>query len=224
MSSWDRPADHKGTHGVAGRDIRTGDQGVRLHDIDHTTFCSNVLDKRRPEAKRIYYAALCGFHSFVKFIIREYPQYASNVCGNYGSALHVASDAGRLQVVRLLLKHGVNVVVCGMWDQTPLQFASDAGRLDVVKCLLAHGADVNSEDESRWTPLFHAIYKGHFDVVRMLLDHMARANIHDTDGRTPLHMAFLRDNLKVTKSLVYYSSTARVQTRAIALSRPPYIS
>ena len=169
------------------------DAWVRVHDIDHIIFCSNALDKKRPEAKRLYYAALCGLHQLVKFLIRVYPQYASEVGGNYGSALHVASDAGRLQVVRLLLEHGVSVDVRGMWDQTPLQFASDAGRLDVVELLLGYGADVNSEDESRWTPLFHAISKGHLDVVRNLLDHGANVNIHDTDGRTPLHVAFLRD-------------------------------
>jgi ankyrin repeat protein len=170
------------------------DAWVKLHDVDHIIFCSNTLDKRSPEAKRFYYAALCGLPQLVKYLIRKYPQYASDVGGNYGSALHVASDAGHLRVVQLLLKHGVGVDVRGMWDQTPLQFASDAGRLDVVKFLLGHLADANSQDESRWTPLFHAISKGHLDVVLTLLEYGAHVNIQDsTDGRTPLHVAFLRD-------------------------------
>jgi ankyrin repeat protein len=170
------------------------DAWIKLHDIDHLIFCSNTLDKKRPEAKRFYYAALCGLHHLVKNLIRKYPQYAGDVGGNYGSALHVASDAGHLKIVRLLLQHGVSVDVRGMWDQTPLQFASDAGRLDVVKLLLGHRADANSEDESRWTPLFHAISKGHLNVVRTLLEHGAHVNIQDsTGGRTPLHVALLRD-------------------------------
>ena len=175
------------------------DAWVNLNDIDHVIFCSNALDKR-PEAKRFYYAALCGLHRLVKSLIYKYPQHASDVGGNYGSALHVASDAGHVKIVRLLLKHGVDVDIRGMWDQTPLQFASDAGRLEVVKLLLGHNADANSKDEYGWTSLFHAISKGHLDVVRQLLDHGAHVNIQDnTGGRTPLHVAFLRDKPQSNK-------------------------
>ena len=57
------------------------------------------------------------------------------------TALHWASDKGRLDVVRELLKAGANVNAVDEDDWTALHLASNNGHLDVVRELLRAGAD-----------------------------------------------------------------------------------
>ena len=97
---------------------------MELHDVDHgIAFLSNLPEKKHPAAKRFYYAALCGFDQLVEHLFSEYPQHANDIGSNYGSALHVASDAGHVHIVQSLLNHGVDMEVRGLWNRTPLQFA-----------------------------------------------------------------------------------------------------
>jgi len=178
------------------------DAWVQLHNVDHDIFLGDMVNKKHPRAERFYYAALCGFHELVEYLSLKYPEYVNAIGGSYGTALHVASDAGHVHVVRSLLQCGVDVDVRGLWNRTPLQFASDSGCLEVVKLLLDPGhADANSEDEYRWTPLLLATYNGHLDVVRVLLHNGADVNIQDKKGRTPLHVALLRDKPQADKSV-----------------------
>ena len=162
---------------------------VKLYDIVPHNF-----DPRPPiqaEAAPSYCAAFCGFHGIVEHLILKYPQYANAIGGDAGTALHSASDtAGHLEVVRLLLKCGVDVDSRGYWDQSPLQRASTSGHLEIVQCLLDHGADPNFQDRSQFTPLSLAVRNlRHFEIVRVLLEHNADANSQDKDGFTPLHRA-----------------------------------
>ena len=162
---------------------------VQLHDIDDNPVYSGGESDPEPGARPLYYAALCGFHELVEHLTLKYPQYTSARGGRLGTALHSASFAGHLQIVRSLLRHGVGVDVRGIADCTPLRCASESGHHDVVQFLLDHGADVNSPDDFDATPLNWAAYGGHVDVVRELLAHNADPNSKEDSGRTPLHDA-----------------------------------
>jgi hypothetical protein len=171
---------------------------VRLHDVDldHLFFFEDRPDPVEPGARPMYYAALCGFHELVERLSFKYPQCASARGGRLGTALHSASLAGHLQVVRSLLRHGVGVDVRGFRNKTPLQYASQSGHRDVVQCLLDHGADVNSHEDDHNTPLNWAAYGGHVDVVRVLLEHNADVNAKGDGVWTPLHDATLGSDSK----------------------------
>ena len=164
------------------------DAWVQLHDVDPKEYLGTMSDPE-PGARPLYYAALCGFHELVEHLCSKYPQCVSAQCGRLGTALHSASSAGHHQIVRSLLRHGVDVDVQGRWNCTPLRFASESGHRDVVLCLLDHGADVNSLEDSHNTPLNWAACCGHVDVVRVLLEHDADVNSKDYYGATPLHNA-----------------------------------
>ena len=147
--------------------------------------------KMRPGAAPLYYAAFCGFHEIVEHLLFEYPRYANAICGQWGNALHSASESGQVQVVRSLLKFGVDVDARGPWDRSPLQLASERGHLDVVLCLLDDGADVSVQDNHHWTPLHLAAREGRLEVVRVLLEHNADVNSQTDDGLTPIHSLIL---------------------------------
>ncbi|KAH9073520.1 ankyrin repeat-containing domain protein [Lactarius deliciosus] len=169
---------------------------VKLYDVDHRRWSPSLHSRIQPGAAPLYYAAFCGFREVVEHLALKYPQYANAICGNAGTALHAASDAGHVQVVRSLLKCGVDVDPRGIWNQSPLQLASIEGHLDVVRCLLEHGADANSQNDNHRTPLSYAAVRGHLGVVRVLLGHNADANSQDKDGLTPMHKALLYGNPK----------------------------
>ena len=160
---------------------------IQLHDIDHEYYDdgSDPVSEARP----LYYAALCGFDERVGHLTLKYPQHTSARGGRLGTALHSASFAGHLQIVRSLLRHGVGVDVRGHRNGTPLLLASVSGKCDVIQCLLDHGADVNSQDDLHNTPLIWAAYWGRVDAVRVLLEHSADINSKDDNGWTPLRDA-----------------------------------
>jgi hypothetical protein len=160
---------------------------IQLHDVDQYYFGQGT--RLEPGARPLYYAALCGFHELVEPLILKYPQCASARGGGRGTALHSASFAGHLQIVRSLLRHGVDVDVRGFANRTPLLFASESGHRDVIQFLIDHGADVNSQEDDLDTPLIWAAYYGHIDAVRILLKHHADVNFRGSKDGTPLHNA-----------------------------------
>ncbi|KAI9436463.1 hypothetical protein H4582DRAFT_1880234, partial [Lactarius indigo] len=171
---------------------------VRLHDPD-TGYTPPDMADPEPGARSLYYAALCGFHELVEHLIVKYPQYASALGGQRGTALHSASFAGHLQIVRLLLQHGVSVDVRDNVNGSPLQWASMEGHFDVVECLLDHGADVDLQDDHHKSSLTLAAFHGKIDIVRVLLEHNPDVHCRDNSGRTPLHDAIYGANRDATK-------------------------
>ena len=162
---------------------------LRLHDVDpadHGVF-PNVPDSELG-ARPLYYAAFCGLEGLVEHLTLKHPQFVSARGGQRGSALHSASSEGHLQVVRYLLRYGVDVNLRDSGLDTPLLLASYMGRRDIVQCLLEHGADVDLRDPFQYTPLILAVlFFGRVDIVRLLLEHNAEVNAQDNVGRTVLH-------------------------------------
>lgn len=78
---------------------------------------------------------------------------------------HWAADRGYADILRLLLKYGLNVNIPDAENQTPLHYAVSCGHLDCVELLLANGAKVNIKDNDGVDPLSLA----NDDVIRKLL-------------------------------------------------------
>ena len=192
---------------------------VQLRDIDakHSYYFLNMPDSE-PGARPLYYAALCGFYELVEQLTLRSPQYASARGGRCGTALHSASFKGHLQVVRYLLRHGVNVDVRDSGNDTSLLLASWTGHLDVVECLLEHGAVVDLRDRFDNTPLMLAASHDHVDIVRMLLEHNADADLQNVTPENPLIRAAHVGNVDVVRVLLEHN--VDVHSRAY-LSRTP---
>ena len=108
--------------------------------------------------------------------------------------LIAAAEAGRIEIVELLLKSGANVNATDRTKSrnTPLIIASAAGQTDVVKVLLAKGAEKNARDaKTGMNPLLSASVRGSRDVAKLLLDSGVRVDDADNEGRTALIWASL---------------------------------
>ncbi|CAN8097488.1 unnamed protein product [Discula destructiva] len=86
------------------------------------------------------------------------------------TALHLASENNRVEIVELLLSHGASVDAESAGQWTPLINAAEKGHADVVAKLLNAGANVSAELSNHMTALHWASYNGHEEVVRLLLE------------------------------------------------------
>lgn len=59
----------------------------------------------------------------------------------------------KANIVRLLIKHGADVVSQDRTRSTPLHMAATSGSAETVRLCIEHGADVNAKDETHLTPL-----------------------------------------------------------------------
>jgi ankyrin len=106
--------------------------------------------------------------------------------------LHVASDYGKLEIVRLLLDHCADVNMEDDHGETPLHRVSwdkykSQGGVHIAQLLLDRGADVNAQNKKHRTPLHVACYMGKLEIARLLLDRGANVNPGDGHGETPFH-------------------------------------
>jgi len=117
------------------------------------------------------------------------------------TAIIKASENGRIDVVRFLLKNGANpndedATSAG---QTPLIHASFNGHTKIIKLLLDAGADIEKKNNIPGEgPLITAVQEGKLEVVKLLLKMGADPNVENTEGET-VHMlatTFLRGDTR----------------------------
>ena len=100
--------------------------------------------------------------------------------GDYGrySALHAASRAGYVDIVRALIDAGadVNIEADAPHRAAPLHWAARAGHLEAVVLLVEAGAEVNKASglDDSLTPMRVALDGGHDDVVEYLASNGGR--------------------------------------------------
>ena len=143
-----------------------------------------------PGKAALYYAAVCGFSGVADYLIT----HADGVIAEFrrsGYPLHVASYAGHIEVVHLLLQHNsdVHAKLTEYYNWTSLHIASAGGHAKVAKLLLEHGAYIDALSTSNSTPLKFASQNGHLEVVRLLLSNGADVHIQDKDGCTAFQKA-----------------------------------
>ena len=141
-------------------------------------------------ATPLHYAAFCGMHDIVKFLIIENSQDVIAVgFDDKETPLHSASRRGHADVARLLFEHGADANIQDGRERTPLHLASGIGHVEVARVLLEHGADTKVQNVTGCGPLEWASSGGHVAVVRILLENGADAKAQDGQNYTPLHVA-----------------------------------
>lgn len=125
----------------------------------------------------------------------EVRQYVENgvdftAVDEYGaSVLIVASIAGQLAAVGVLLDAGADIGTVDPNFQTALHWAAIEGQVEVCKLLAERAADVDAPDVMGQTPLHWAIQKNRSSVVGALLEAGADPLVADSRGVTALASA-----------------------------------
>lgn len=130
-------------------------------------------------------AAREGHEEMVALLISNAAQINATTEDSKETALSMASGAGCLEVVNLLIKAGAEIE---LGSNTPLMEAAQEGHLEIVKRLHQLGANVNATNSSE-TPLTLAAENGHLAVVKYLISVGAKVDLCVDGGRTALMKA-----------------------------------
>ncbi len=144
---------------------------------------------------------------------------------NNRTPLHIASEMGRVDVVKVLLAAGADVRAQNKGGDTPLHFAAARGRVEAVKALLAGGSDVDIRSKLGFTPLHEAASWSQVGVVKVLLAAGADVNA-SYSGRvgadTPMCGVFRRlaESLDRSSAVQNYFETYTLLRNNGASARP----
>ncbi|GIK06713.1 ankyrin-2 [Aspergillus viridinutans] len=170
----------------------------------------------------ILHAALSGNVECMAFLIQEgadvYQTAPGAAPGEAWSCLHFMVIRGKMEGVKLLVEHGVDIDMVWVRGMTPVRIALEFGHFDIASYLLEHGAKVpedqdffvscatrgyvkglrlaldkvvsiDDEDSEGYTALFEAVAHGHVEAVRVLLDRGASVIIDNEGSAIPMAAA-----------------------------------
>jgi len=138
------------------------------------------------------------------------------------NALHIAAYNGSVDILKTLLKKGLNANETCSSRETPLHLACKKQHLACVEALLMFGAEADVRDNHHRTPIFAAISDSPSSslIMEQLIQHKGNINQADCKGNTPLHVAALNGLEDCVNFLIMNGSnvTAKSSKNISALS------
>ena len=105
------------------------------------------------------------------------------------SIMHLAADAGAIEILELILDVGGDVNVLDGYGRTPLYYAMFQNEIDAVAVLLARGADPMIEVNGA-TVVHLAARQGYLEILKQLVNHTPGVLLKKNKrSRIPLHYA-----------------------------------
>lgn len=115
---------------------------------------------------------------------------SANITLPHGAtALFIAVEYGRTDVIELLLKHGADIDQPNTSGDSPICCSVDKGQLAMCNLLLSHGANPNATQSNTIPPLLRAVHKNQVEIARALINAGARRDVPLVDGTTLLQYA-----------------------------------
>jgi ankyrin repeat protein len=184
---------------------------IWLHNVEikYTYNWGDYSSAKQPpplKATALYYAAFCGLSELAKWLIETHAEDVNAKCYRDRTPLHVASEEGHVDAVRVLLDHGAHVNSQDNINWMPLHFASDEGNLKVVQLLLEHEATLNARSAADSSPVYLASQSGHLEIVRLLCDHGANVHLRSYNNLTPFQAATETGHHDVAQLLLEYGA------------------
>ena len=135
-----------------------------------------------------------------RFLLKLLKPAAINLSDNNGlTALHYATNGGRIILVDLLLNSGADLSMKTQEGQTALHQAVALGHKDIAKLLLKHDADPLTYNANGSTPLHVAIKAEDTDLVCLLLENNTCS--HYDEGNA--------EKTRIMGEVLYHSLTYR---------------
>ncbi|KAF7370089.1 ANK-REP-REGION domain-containing protein [Mycena sanguinolenta] len=125
------------------------------------------------------------------------------------NALHIAVNAGNVEIVGLLLNAGANAASEDSHFGLPIHLAAHNNDLETMKLLLNHGAPIDAKLGSDETALHIACWMAHLEMVELLLDRGVDIELTGHYG-SALGFAVARRNPAMVKLLLDKGADATV--------------
>ncbi|XP_035826279.1 transient receptor potential cation channel subfamily A member 1 homolog [Aplysia californica] len=127
--------------------------------------------------------------------------------------LHSAAIHNHLEIARMLLEAGADLMCRDKELSTPLHHAASEGNMDLVQVLFEAGARtkeawvtlsemVSATDIESSTALHVAVDNGHYEVAKVLLEKRAEVNKPRKHFMYPLHLAAQSGDIRIARLLV----------------------
>ncbi|KAI8752888.1 transient receptor potential cation channel subfamily A member 1 [Biomphalaria glabrata] len=192
----------------------------------------------------LHFAAMRGNEVACSNLLFFKDKIIINANDNQGSTpLHTAALYKHLEIARMLIEAGANLMSRDKEQCTPLHHAASGGNFELVNLLLeaASTSDsgwillsemVSAIDIEQNTPLHVAVDHGHYEVVKVLLEKAADVNKPRKHFMYPLHLAAQSGDVRIARLLV--EGNARIDAlnddqatalhRAAALNHVPVVA
>ncbi|CAH8630564.1 unnamed protein product [Dicrocoelium dendriticum] len=123
------------------------------------------------------------------------------------SPLHMAVHSGNIELIKMCLDRGADILGSDKSGHSALHFACARGDLECAKLLFEYGQRVAlrmifAVDQDGRTPMHMAAMHNHPDLIDFLLEKGADMNPTDSKGLTPLLLACQKGSIKATKHLL----------------------
>ena len=123
--------------------------------------------------------------------------------GNNTTALYIACQEGRSEIVDLLLKHSTATVdICSDARVSPLYVATHENQIECIRMLLEAKTNVNFLDKAGTSALYIATQKGHVNACELLLQAGADSNLKNKAGSSPLEVAVFHCNAPIVRLML----------------------
>ena len=176
-----------------------GDMGLIEQNI------AAIRDDPHGITKALFRAAYRGHTAAFKVLIKIGTDVTHQL-GNLGNVLHVASFAGQLQIVKMLVPYASSLDVPGGQFRSPLLAALVQDRVDIATCLFDGGVSTETVDTMQRTILHRLIRSEKSHHITALLELGASTEARDLQGYTALHHAVLGSSISNTAALLKASA------------------
>lgn len=130
--------------------------------------------------------------------------------GSHRSAVLVAAEAEKWDIVHFLTLHGADPNDIGEKTGSTLQLATASNKKDLMQLLIERGADVNTQGGKYGAALIAAAYEGHPTAAKILLDAGASINVQSRKLGTALNAAVMNGYLNVVKLLLERGADTKI--------------
>jgi hypothetical protein len=133
--------------------------------------------------------------------------------------LFMAARHGHADVIKELVRRGLDINSTGFMRQTPLFEAVGSKDVETVKVVLGLGADINARDEKGKSPVFRAVTDENFEMVKFLIANGAKTNVKNREGKSLYQFAkvFNKEDSDIVKLLKRRDSGRRARIFLIVL-------
>lgn len=145
--------------------------------------------KKVLQGPTIHDAARSGDLDRMQTLIGYFPEMKESKDETGLTPLHVATQQGRLEIVKWLTALSINLNTETQTGYTAIHLAAMNGHLNCMIVLAAMGATLTVRSVDRQTPLHVAAMNGHLECVKWLIANRASLSAEDQLGRTPLNLA-----------------------------------